>query len=310
MLGLNDWTIGIIMANAQSFFSTLGLALQRYSHLQNEASKNPVPAHCQPNFLLGIVMYIGCQPLTVAALAYAPVSIIAPLGSLNIVYNAFICWILIGETFRRIDVVATTTCFMAAVGVVVFGPKPAATEKFPSDRLIHFWDFHDILIYVMVTAVGLLAGIYLALRGNMGANKVYCFAVIVAVVTAWSQLFVKCFSHELRHFNWTLDRIIPVFIVLVGIGATAISSLVIMTYACRNYENRFFVSAIAALRIVLQQVQGAVFFEEWRDANFSETALFVACCLICIGSVTFISVRNEKTKPAGVKKSKSAKKKD
>ena len=78
-----------------------------------------------------------------------------------------------------------------------------------------------------------------------------------------------------------------------------------MTYACRNYENRFFVSAIAALRIVLQQVQGAVFFEEWRDANFSETALFVACCLICIGSVTFISVRNEKTKPAGVKKSKS-----
>ena len=129
MFGLSDWTVGIVMANAQSFFSTLGLALQRYSHLQNSAAKVQVPSYCQPNFMLGIVMYIGCQPLTVAALAYAPVSIIAPLGSLNIVYNAVICWLLIGETFRRVDVVATMVCFMAAVGVRFFNHLLSLKQK-------------------------------------------------------------------------------------------------------------------------------------------------------------------------------------
>ena len=169
--------------------------------------------------------------------------------------------------------------------VVVFGPKPAATEKFPSDRLVHFWDFPDISLYVMITAVALSIGVWLAYKGNLGANRVYCFAIIVAVITAWSQLFVKCLSHEVRHFNWSLDRVVPTFIVLVGVAVTALGSLFIMTYGCKTFENRFFVSAIAALRIVLQQVQGAVFFQEWRGANMFETVLFVFCCFLCIGSV-------------------------
>ena len=150
---------------------------------------------------------------------------------------------------------------------------------------MHFWDFPDISLYVMITAVALSIGVWLAYKGNLGANRVYCFAIIVAVITAWSQLFVKCLSHEVRHFNWSLDRVVPTFIVLVGVAVTALGSLFIMTYGCKTFENRFFVSAIAALRIVLQQVQGAVFFQEWRGANMFETVLFVFCCFLCIGSV-------------------------
>jgi len=178
-------SIGIIMANAQSFLSVLGLALQRYSHLQNAASDKPTPQYCQPYWVAGILMYVACQPLTVIALAYAPVSIIAPLGSLNIVYNAVICWVLIGETFRRRDTIATMVTFAAAVGVVVFGPKPAKTEQFPADRLLHFWDFPDIFLYVALTAAALATGISFVFNPRVGERKVYCFAVIVRVLLSF-----------------------------------------------------------------------------------------------------------------------------
>jgi len=55
-----------------------------------------------------------------------------------------------------------------------------------------------------------------------------------------------------------MERAFPLLVTLIGVGLTAISSLLVMTKACADFENRFFVSAIAALRIVLQQVQGAV----------------------------------------------------
>ena len=101
----HNFVVGISIAVATSFIQSLGLTIQRKSHVLNEAihPKELRRQACQrPLWHLGFHTYILSNLTgTIFSIGYLPVIILAPLGAVTLVFNALFARLLLGDQFSR-----------------------------------------------------------------------------------------------------------------------------------------------------------------------------------------------------------------
>src|SRR5688572_16865989 len=100
--GINSsphFIIGIIVAVSTSFVQSLGLTIQRKSHVLNENiyPKELRRSACRrPLWHLGFDTYILSNIVgSVFSIGYLPIIILAPLGAVTLIFNAFFAKILL-----------------------------------------------------------------------------------------------------------------------------------------------------------------------------------------------------------------------
>jgi hypothetical protein len=101
----HNFLVGISIAVGTSFIQSLGLTIQRKSHVINEAihPKELRRQACQrPLWHLGFHTYILSNLTgTIFSIGYLPVIILAPLGAVTLVFNALFARLLLGDVFSR-----------------------------------------------------------------------------------------------------------------------------------------------------------------------------------------------------------------
>ncbi|CAD6950861.1 unnamed protein product [Tilletia laevis] len=95
--------VAIVLGLIASFFQSLGIALQRGSHLQNDA-----------------------PPAAQRRIGALPIVILAPLGAVSMLYNAVLARFLLNTTFSKFMVAGTTLITMGTILIALFG---AITES-------------------------------------------------------------------------------------------------------------------------------------------------------------------------------------
>src|ERR1044072_4964723 len=98
-----NFIIGIIIAVSTSFIQSLGLTIQRKSHVLNESiyPKELRRSACKrPLWHLGFDTYILSNIIgSIFSIGYLPIIILAPLGAVNLVFNAIFAKFLLGDIF-------------------------------------------------------------------------------------------------------------------------------------------------------------------------------------------------------------------
>ncbi|KAK1233580.1 hypothetical protein PQX77_003266 [Marasmius sp. AFHP31] len=124
--------LGIVIGLLASFVQSLGLTIQRKSHVLNER----LPEHEQrleyrrPLWLLGFAIFISSNILgSLVQIASLPVVILAPLGAVSLLWNAFFARILLGDVFSAWMVLGTLLIAGGAVLIAVFGIVPEPTRS-------------------------------------------------------------------------------------------------------------------------------------------------------------------------------------
>lgn len=123
---------GIIIGLAASFVQSLGLTIQRKSHVLNQAlpeSQQRVE-HRRPLWLLGFVIFISSNILgSLFQIASLPVVILAPLGAVSLLWNAFFARLILGDVFSPFLIIGTLLIAGGAVLIAVFGIVPEPTHS-------------------------------------------------------------------------------------------------------------------------------------------------------------------------------------
>jgi magnesium transporter len=100
-----NFAIGITIAVSTSFVQSLGLTIQRKSHVINESvyPKEHRRSACrQPLWHLGFDTYVISNIIgSVFSIGYLPIVILAPLGAVTLIFNAFFAKILLGDVFTK-----------------------------------------------------------------------------------------------------------------------------------------------------------------------------------------------------------------
>ncbi|KAG5221907.1 cyclin-dependent protein kinase [Salix suchowensis] len=166
LFGVNRYSLsvvnGIFIGLLASFIQSLGLTIQRKSHVLNQQ----LPEHeqrvehrrpcvnfsicCGPQFtkccmfsalnplfwtlnslwLLGFTIFISSNILgSLVQIASLPVVILAPLGAVSLLWNAFFARMLLGDVFSPWMILGTLLIAGGAVLIAVFGIVPEPTHS-------------------------------------------------------------------------------------------------------------------------------------------------------------------------------------
>lgn len=107
-----NFIIGITIAISTSFIQSLGLTIQRKSHVLNENihPKELRRSACRrPLWHLGFDTYIISNIVgSVFSIGYLPIIILAPLGAVTLVFNAIFAKLLLGDIFNRQTIIGAS----------------------------------------------------------------------------------------------------------------------------------------------------------------------------------------------------------
>ncbi|KAI8995645.1 hypothetical protein BD414DRAFT_435769 [Trametes punicea] len=124
--------VGITIGLLASFVQSLGLTIQRKSHVLNQSlpEDQQKVEHRRPLWLLGFAVFISSNLIgSLVQIASLPVVILAPLGAVSLLWNAFFARILLGDVFSAWMVLGTLLIAGGAVLIAVFGIVPEPTHS-------------------------------------------------------------------------------------------------------------------------------------------------------------------------------------
>ncbi|KAF8642282.1 hypothetical protein AX16_009553 [Volvariella volvacea WC 439] len=124
--------LGIAIGLLASFVQSLGLTIQRKSHVINQSlpEHKQLVEHRRPLWLLGFAIFISSNLLgSLVQIAALPVVILAPLGAVSLLWNAFFARLLLGDVFSPWMILGTLLIAGGAVLIAVFGIVPEQTRS-------------------------------------------------------------------------------------------------------------------------------------------------------------------------------------
>ncbi|KZT53642.1 hypothetical protein CALCODRAFT_43769 [Calocera cornea HHB12733] len=142
---------GILVGVLSSLIQSLGLTIQRKSHLLNDALPLAAqrPDWHRPLWLFGFGIFISTNFLgSVFQIASLPVVILAPLGAISLLWNAIFARLLLADPFTLLMSVGTALVSGGAVLVGVFGVVPTPTHSL--EDLIQLFSRPAFLAYFSV----------------------------------------------------------------------------------------------------------------------------------------------------------------
>ncbi|KAI0052896.1 hypothetical protein FA95DRAFT_1553198 [Auriscalpium vulgare] len=131
---------GIVVGLLASCVQSLGLTIQRKSHVLNQAlpGDRQRVEHRRPLWLLGFAIFFFSNILgSIFQIASLPVVILAPLGAVSLLWNAFFARLLLGDVFSPWMILGTLLIAGGAVLIAVFGIVPEPTHSL-EDLLVLF----------------------------------------------------------------------------------------------------------------------------------------------------------------------------
>jgi uncharacterized membrane protein len=114
----NEIYVGIFVAICGNMLISVALNVQKFSHNKNNAAKQKKSYLLRPTWWLGMALMGLGEIGNFLAYAFAPASVVAPLGTVALVSNAIIAPVVLKERFRLQDLIGIIIAIGGAVVVV------------------------------------------------------------------------------------------------------------------------------------------------------------------------------------------------
>lgn len=291
MVAQELWFLGVVFEILATGCGTAGKQLIRLSAL-TEVTK---PRLSWLLIRLGLFINVIVGPaINMASYSFAPQSLIAPFGGLDIVWNAVLAPYILKEALSCARVLAALSIVLGAAVCGVFGnhvdPQytlPVLQELFISWRLLVYslvfmaWFFVNRFYFMKFPKGHLVRGLSLGFTaGTMAGNMFFIKAAL--------EILSRTINDK-DYTYWT--NWLTYLIILVG-PIVALSNVVYMTRALQEYEALFMVTIYEGSQVVTGAVSGVVVLQDMQGLDALHVGLYwIGIGFICLGM--FIVASNE-----------------
>ncbi|KAG8930966.1 hypothetical protein FRC01_002015 [Tulasnella sp. 417] len=157
---------GITIGLLASFVQSLGITIQRKSHVLNQEvpESQRKPEHRRPLWLTGFAIFFLSNVFgSVFQIASLPVVILAPLGAVSLLWNALFAHLILGDLFSKFMVIGTLLIVAGAVLIARFGIVPEPTHSledllrlFARDAFVIYFSLLAAAIFVTLVVTHIL----------------------------------------------------------------------------------------------------------------------------------------------------------
>ena len=297
------WLIGMGFTVLSSFAVSLGTVLQKKAHVDDLNKPAELRAArkagllCSRMWLCGFLMMALLQiPLTFAALAMAPQSIVIPLGAgATIVLTQFLAVCVLHEAVTRVDVFATA---LIIVGVILTTTANAGnTKSLTACQILNRYTETDflapiltLLVLISICAISLhydlwcphklKPAVFAFVAGGLGA----ILNIMLKVVGEFTQ---GALSGEQQAIDaW--DSIHPYYHLLV-VFFLAFGMISFINQGLERFNAVSFLPLYNCLFIILCTLLGALFFREFDTFTAKASLMFPLGISITVLGISLIS---------------------
>ncbi|KAI1804802.1 hypothetical protein F4811DRAFT_552484 [Daldinia bambusicola] len=196
-------TIGILVGLISTSVQSLGLTLQRKSHML-EDEKFPLefqrPAYRRRRWQLGMGMFIFSNIFgSTIQISTLPLPVLSTLQAAGLVFNSVCATLILGEPFTRWSFYGTALVTTGAALIAIFGAIPSPAHSLPEllDLLgrwpfILWMSFQGVLVVSMAVVIDLVNHLSsLSQNARFRLARGLIFGCISGILSAHSLLFAK-----------------------------------------------------------------------------------------------------------------------
>ncbi|KAL0581992.1 hypothetical protein V5O48_000050 [Marasmius crinis-equi] len=213
--------------------------------------------------------------------AWAPASVVAPLGTFALIANCLFAPLILGERFRKRDLLGIMIAIIGAVTVVL--ASNASSDRLNPDELVKAISQIPFIVYSCMYLVGIAVLATLS-QGPMGQEYVLVDVGLCALFGGFTVLSTKAVS-TLLTMQWSqvFTKFItyPVMLVLV---VTGVGQIRYLNRALMRFDSK--VLSLDALFPRFATIVGsAILYGDFRRATFHQVVTFLYGC-----GATFLGV--------------------
>ncbi|EPQ59360.1 DUF803-domain-containing protein [Gloeophyllum trabeum ATCC 11539] len=266
--------------------------LKSRNKLVGTPKPEPEPEGKESDYLKSKLWWTGFLLMNVGEIgnfisyAFAPASVVAPLGTFALIANCAFAPLLLHERFRKREIFGVLVAIVGAI-TVVFSSNTSDTKLDPHG-LIEAICQQAFITYAIVYLVGMviLSGLS---RGELGRRYVFIDVGLCALFGGFTVLSTKGVSTLLttRGFEMFAEWIsYPLIVVLIGTGVGQIRYL---NRALMRFDGKVVIPIQFVLFNLSAIVGSAILYGDFRRATFHEMVTFLYGCAATFAGVFIIA---------------------
>ena len=257
---------------------------------------SPLHYHRQSLWRVGLALVILGSLADFVALIFAAQSIIAPLGSLTLVFNTVLAPLLLGERIGSVDVLATVCIVLGSSLSVACADH--RDKLYGLDELFGLFIKPRFVAYSLLVAA-LIAALYYHIRVLSASlsrkHTRFCYAALAGIVGAQSVLAAKCVGtmvvDSLKGHSMFLQ--LESWLILALLALTITFQIHYLNEGLRLFASSYVIPIYQSFWILGSVTAGMIFFGEYKGVmdQWSTAVGFPTGVLVVVAGVYVLSQR-------------------
>ncbi|KAM6428242.1 NIPA-like protein 3 isoform 2-T2 [Liasis olivaceus] len=283
--------IGALLAIFGHLTISIALNLQKYSHIRLVSCKESKAYFKTKTWWCGLFLLCLGELGVFSAYAFAPLSLIVPLGAVSVIASAIIGVIFIREKWKPKDFLS---CGLAVVGtylLITFGPN--SHEIMTGENITKHLVSWPFLLYMLLEII--LFCLLLYFYKEKKANYIVVILLLVALLGSMTVITVKAVAGMIVvSIQGNVQLGYPIFyIMVVCMVATAAFQAAFLIQASQLYDASQIASVGYILSTVTAITAGATFYLDFIGEDVLHICMFALGCLVAFLGV-FLITRNKR----------------
>ncbi|KAF3937101.1 hypothetical protein ABW19_dt0203154 [Dactylella cylindrospora] len=287
--------LGIFVGIVSTSIQSLGLTLQRKSHLIEDQRPTQRPPYRRRRWQIGMGLFITSNILgSSVQIGTLPLVILSPLQASGLVFNSICASVLLGEKFTQFSFVGTVLVCIGAALIAIFGAIKEPVHNL--DELISLlhrtgflmWLIAQILIITCLLLLGHISRT--SKRANFAARwrmlRGLAYGSISGILSADSLLLAKSAVELLiRSFLYGDNQFTswPSWVILIGLVSTALCQLFYLHRGLKLCSTSVLYPLVFCVYNIFAILNGLIYY------NQADRLTTLSSCLIALGVAILLS---------------------
>lgn len=246
-----------------------------------------------------------------AAFAFAPASLVAPLGAWSVVLAAVLAHTFLGEPATRKNVIGIVLCVSGALLIGTTGPDVSATEaQLDEDMMLTLLTRPPFVAFIILTLLATATLIALGHYTRLGEKYIFVYIGVNSLLGAVTVVCAKALSTFLKltfEGNSQFGHLMPIALG-VALAVAIVAQLRYLNLAMERFGNSQVVPIHYVLFTSCAMTSGVIMYREFEALQVGNFPFFIGIAatmsgvfLVRGGSAEADKAQNSQTNRASVK---------
>lgn len=240
-----------------------------------------------------------------AAFAFAPASLVAPLGAWSVVLSAVLAHVFLHEHVSNTNLIGIALCVTGAFLIGTSGPDVSAAEAaLDADAVSKLLVRLPFVVFILATLTATAMLMYMSHRTTLGQRYIFVYVGVSSLLGGVTVVCAKALSTFLRRTiegNSQFENWLPLGLGLT-LGVAILLQLRYLNLAMSQFGNAQVIPVYYVLFTTCAMSSGVIMYREFDALTLRNLPFFLGICSTMIG--VFLVSRSAKSEMRANQKDK------